>query len=112
MTPTDENGQRTAEEKPETKPIEIKHLNEINEWVKAINHEFYWCAQLTREHVGILQEHTENIQHNYELIYELRDEIDELKADINALKLLQIIALKNKVVEEDAKQAIRDIKLS
>jgi len=29
------------------------------------------------------------------LIYELKDEIEELKQEINALKLIQIISLKN-----------------
>ena len=45
----------------------------------------------------ILNENTDNIQHNYELIYELKDEIEELKQEINALKLIQIISLKQKM---------------
>ena len=52
----------------------------------------------------MLNENTENIQHNYELIYELKDQIEELKQEISALKLIQIISLKqktNKVEEQE-----------
>ena len=45
----------------------------------------------------MVSENTDNIQHNYELIYELKDEIEELKQEINALKLIQIISLKQKM---------------
>ncbi len=68
----------------------------VDAWIKQIRREFSEFSELP----GIVQEHAENIQHNYELIYELRDEIDELKQEINALKLIQIIALKNKSFEE------------
>ena len=68
----------------------------VDAWIKQIRREFSDFSELP----GIVQEHAENIQHNYELIYELRDEIDELKQEINALKLIQIIALKNRSLEE------------
>lgn len=44
----------------------------------------------------ITNENEYNIQHNYELIYELKDNIEELKQEINALKLIQILTLKRK----------------
>ena len=68
----------------------------VDAWIKQIRREFSEFSELP----GIVQEHAENIQHNYELIYELRDEIDELKQEINALKLIQIIALKSRSLEE------------
>ncbi len=68
----------------------------VDAWIKQIRREFSEFSDIP----AIVQEHAENIQHNYELIYELRDEIDELKQEINALKLIQIIALKNKSLEE------------
>ena len=43
---------------------------------------------------NIVNENVDNIQHNYELIYELKDQVEELKQEINALKLIQIISLK------------------
>ncbi len=43
-----------------------------------------------------VNENTDNIQHNYELIYEIKDKIEELNREINATKLIQIIALKQK----------------
>lgn len=42
----------------------------------------------------IVSENIDNTQHNYELIYELKDQLEELKQEINALKLIQIVSLK------------------
>ena len=78
--------------------MDEKFKENIDAWVKQIMHEYAELAELP----GIVQEHAENIQHTYELVYELRDEIDELKQEINALKLIQIIALKNKELTEEA----------
>ena len=68
----------------------------VDAWIKNIRREFAEFSDIP----AIVQEHAENIQHNYELIYELRDEIDKLKQDINMLKLVQIITLKNKRLKE------------
>ena len=68
----------------------------VDAWIKQIRREFSDFSEIP----AIVTEHAENIQHNYELIYELRDEVDELKQEINALKLIQIIALKNRSIEE------------
>lgn len=45
---------------------------------------------------SIADENADNIQYNYELIYEMKDKIEELTQEINALKLIQIISLKQK----------------
>ena len=61
-----------------------------------------WIKQIRREHSEfldlpvIINENTENIQNNYELIYELKDQIESLKQEINTLKLIQILSLKQK----------------
>lgn len=65
----------------------------VDSWIKQIRREFAHFSELP----GMLNENTDNIQHNYELIYELKDEIEELKQEINALKLIQIISLKQKM---------------
>ena len=72
--------------------IEIFREN-VDSWIKQIRREFSEFSDLP----GIVSENTDNIQHNYELIYELKDEIEELKQEINALKLIQIISLKQKM---------------
>ena len=72
--------------------LEIFREN-VDSWIKQIRREFSDFSDLP----GIVSENTDNIQHNYELIYELKDEIEELKQEINALKLIQIISLKQKV---------------
>ncbi|MBL7054352.1 hypothetical protein ISS05_01185 [Candidatus Woesearchaeota archaeon] len=68
----------------------------VDSWIKQIRREFSQFSDLPL----VVNESTDNIQHNYELIYELKDEIDELKQEINALKLIQIITLKNKIKNE------------
>lgn len=65
----------------------------VDAWIKQIRREFAEFHELP----GVVNENADNIQHNYELIYELKDEIEELKQEINALKLIQIISLKQKV---------------
>ena len=62
----------------------------VDAWIKQIRKEFTDFADVP----PVVSENTDNIQHNYELIYELKDQIDELKQEINALKLIQIISLK------------------
>ena len=62
----------------------------VDAWIKQIRREFSNFSDIP----GVLNENTDNIQHNYELIYELKDEIEELKQEINALKLIQIVSLK------------------
>lgn len=66
-------------------------------WVRTINRDVTELYDLP----FIAEENTDNILHNYELIYELKDEIEELKQEINALKLVQIISLKQKMAEKE-----------
>ena len=65
-------------------------IENIDSWVKQIRREFTDFQDVP----NIVNENIDNIQHNYELIYELKDQIEELKQEINALKLIQIISLK------------------
>ena len=65
----------------------------VDSWIKQIRREFSEFSDLP----SVISENADNIQHNYELIYELKDEIEELKQEINALKLIQIISLKQKM---------------
>ena len=64
----------------------------VDSWIKQIRREFSEFSELP----SVVNENADNIQHNYELIYELKDQIEELKQEINALKLIQIISLKQK----------------
>ena len=70
---------------------EVKNfIDNVDAWIKQIRREFANFSDIP----GVVNENTDNIQHNYELIYELKDEIEELKQEINALKLIQIVSLK------------------
>ena len=77
----------------------------VDSWIKQIRREFTEFSELP----SILNENTDNIQHNYELIYELKDEIEELKQEINALKLIQIISLKQKMNQKAESEINKDI---
>ncbi len=72
----------------------------VDSWIKQIRREFADFSELP----NVINENTDNIQHNYELIYELKDQIEELKQEINALKLIQIISLKQKVGQKAEEQ--------
>ena len=77
---------------------ELKSFTDnVDAWIKQIRREFTNFSDIP----SVVSENTDNIQHNYELIYELKDQIEELKQEINALKLIQIISLKN--VKEEQK---------
>ncbi len=79
---------------------ELKSFTEnVDAWIKQIRGEFSNFSDLP----NVVSENTDNIQHNYELIYELKDQIEELKQEINALKLIQIISLKKTNEEPQTK---------
>ena len=61
----------------------------VDNWIKHLSRRMANLEDLP----SISKENADNIQHNYELIYELKDQIEELKQEINALKLIQIINL-------------------
>ena len=71
----------------------------VDAWIKQIRKEFTNFSDVP----NLVGENTDNIQHNYELIYELKDQIDELKQEINTLKLIQIISLKKTRQEQPKK---------
>ena len=76
---------------------EVKNfIDNVDAWIKQIRREFTNFSDLP----SVVTENTDNVQHNYELIYELKDEIEELKQEINALKLIQIISLKKGKIEQ------------
>ena len=70
---------------------EVKNfIDNVDSWIKQIRREFSNFSDIP----SLTGENTDNIHHNYELIYELKDQVEELKQEINALKLIQIISLK------------------
>ncbi len=59
-------------------------------WIKEINTRI----SKVEDTYSLVNENIDDIQHNYELIFELKDQIEEMKQEVNALKLIQIISLK------------------
>ncbi len=64
----------------------------MDDWVKDMNSKVIELKDIPQTTL----ENTDNIQHNYEIVTELRTEIDELKQEIKLLKLMHIVALKEK----------------
>jgi hypothetical protein len=64
----------------------------FDDWVKEMNSKVCDLVELP----DAMVENTGNIQHNYELATELKEEIQELKEEIKLLKLMNIVALKEK----------------
>ena len=78
--------------------VDNQFKEDIDAWIKQIRKEFAELSDLP----SISNENADNIQHCYELIYELKDDIEELKQEINALKLIQIISLKQKIIHQSS----------
>ncbi len=74
-------------------------IENIDSWIKQIRGEFSEFKDLP----SIVEENVGNIQHNYELIFELKDQVEELKKELQALKVVQLATLKLKM-EESAKK--------
>ena len=67
-----------------------EYIENIDAWIKQIRFEFSNITDTS----NIVEENVSNIQHNYELIYELKEQIDGLKGEIKALKLMQLLQIK------------------
>ena len=64
----------------------------VDAWVKEIRNEVGTITDVS----NVVEENINNTQHNYELVLELKDEIEELRQELNAMKLIQIVALRDK----------------
>ncbi len=71
-------------------------MDNVDSWIKQIRSEFNQITDVS----GIVEENVNNVQHNYELIYELKEEIDNLRAEIKALKLMQLLQLKEGLIKK------------
>ena len=70
-------------------------IDNVDSWIKQIRCEFSQITDVS----GIVEENVNNIQHNYELVYELKETIDRLQDEVKALKLMQLLQLKEQIVK-------------
>jgi len=78
--------------------VETKNFIEnVDSWIKQIRCEFGQITDVSE----VVEENANNIQHNYELVYELKEQIDSLKQEIKALKLMQLLQIKEQVVKKN-----------
>jgi len=73
-----------------------KFVENVDSWIKQIRGEFSQITDVS----SIVEENVNNVQHNYELIYELKAEIDNLRDEIKALKLMQLLQIKNILIKK------------
>jgi hypothetical protein len=68
-------------------------IENIDAWIKQIRSEFSEFKDLP----SVVEDNVGNVQHNYELIFELKDQVEELKKELQALKVIQLATLKLKM---------------
>jgi len=71
-------------------------IENVDSWIKQIRSEFGQITDVSE----VVEENVTNIQHNYELVYELKEQIDSLKQEIKALKLMQLLQIKEQLVKK------------
>ncbi|MBI2575896.1 hypothetical protein HYV84_01680 [Candidatus Woesearchaeota archaeon] len=71
----------------------VTFTDNVDSWIKQIRSE---VGQLT-DVSTVVEENTGNIQHNYELIYELKHHVDKLGEEVKALKMLQLLQMKEQL---------------
>jgi len=71
-------------------------MDNVDSWIKQIRSEFGQITDVS----SIVEENVDNVQHNYELIYELKEQVDTLKAEIKALKLMQLLQIKEGIIKK------------
>jgi len=72
-------------------------MENVDSWIKQIRSEFGQITDVS----CIVEENVNNVQHNYELIYELREQIEDLKEEVKALKLMQLLQLKEELIKKN-----------
>lgn len=70
-------------------------MDNVDSWIKQIRAEFNQITDVS----SIVEENVDNVQHNYELIYELKGQVDNLKAELKALKLMQLLQFKEGLIK-------------
>ena len=83
----------------EAKTIEVdivQFTENVDSWIKQIRSE----VNLLTDVSPVVEENCDNIQHNYELIYELKQQMEKLSEEVKALKLIQLLQMKEKMVKK------------
>ena len=83
--------------------IDKQFKENIDSWIKELKIE----VSKINEIFVLLQEDSDNIKYLYELIYEMKDDIEKLKQEINALKLIQILSIKQSLRNNGSKNVIQ-----
>src|SRR3989338_2347184 len=71
----------------------VTFTDNVDSWIKQTHSK---VGQLT-DVSTVVEENTGNIQHNYELIYELKHHVDKLGEEVKALKMLQLLQMREQI---------------
>ena len=66
---------------------------DMDGWIKSMNSELGRYRYIP----PIIEENDENIDHNYEMLHQLRAEVHKLKEELAAMKLLQLMSIKDEL---------------
>lgn len=73
---------------------------DVDGWVKEINKKVGGFDELASS----LDENIDNTDHNYELITELRNEVLHLRRELESMKVMQVVLLRNEIAKTPKKQ--------
>lgn len=71
-------------------------IENVDSWIKQIRSEFGQVTDVSE----VVEENVTNIQHNYELIYELKAQLDKVQEELKAIKLMQLLQIKEQIVRK------------
>jgi hypothetical protein len=66
---------------------------DMDGWIKSLNREISDFHHVP----SMVEENCENIDHNYEMLHQMRAEINKLKEELAAMKLLQLMSIKDEL---------------
>lgn len=79
---------------------EDKFQKEMNEWIIRLNNQVQELGALPK----IIATQEEMIEHNYELLCVLAEEVKKLKDEMNALRILNLLNIQDKIKMQKVKK--------
>ena len=72
----------------------------VDSWIKHFNSKLSDFTTLRKE----FEENVDNTDHNYELIHELSHNLSQLRKELESVKIMQIVLLRNELAKGPTKK--------